>query len=164
MSAATMNEMERLIRERDELAEKLAVATKRLEDGHLAPVGWISGDRYEAVSREKMDYRRRWKEVCEERDALAAHVERCRAAFSGLSEYWNGCEGMAAEYAAQNAMDVACDMLEELPETSLDRLKAQWQTEAVVEFGYRYGPESEVRAASQSVANELRRQAEGDKS
>jgi len=90
-------------------------------------------------------------------EALLAHVERCRDVFSGLSEYWNGCEGMAAENAAQNATDVACDMLAELPETSLHHLKAQWQAEAV-----EHAMRLETHIDRVIYTNQLRRQAEED--
>ncbi len=87
--------------------------------------------RIEELASELRSHKAALAGLQQERDALAAHVERCRAAFSRLSEYWNGCEGMAAEYAAQNAVDVACDMLEELPETSLARLITEKQAEAL---------------------------------
>lgn len=86
------------------------------------------------TSRRDYEVMNKFREGAEaEREAMAAHIERCRDVFSGLSEYWNGCEGRAAKNAAQNAMDVACDMLEELPDTSLVRLKAEWQTEALLD-------------------------------
>lgn len=70
------------------------------------------------------------EKVTAERDSLMAHVEMCRETFEHLAEYWNGGEGSAAEDAAQHAMDVACDMLEESPATSLARLKAECWKEA----------------------------------
>ena len=103
-------------------------------------------------------------EAIEQRDALLAHLERLHSALDPKILRWIDC-GMAAnnrhkEAWARELRNELHQALDEKPETSLTRLKAEWQAEAVVEFGYRYGPESEVRAAIQSVANELRRQAE----
>ena len=125
------------IRERDALAAKLAAGRVK----------------YDALTEQCQEFdiqtgvlSSRLIETQKGRDAIAAHVERIRF------EYGRGNpSGRLKRIGA---------VLDETPSTSLARLKAEWQAEAVVEFGYRYGPESEVRAAIQSVANELRRQAE----
>jgi hypothetical protein len=97
----------------------------------------------------------------DERDALVAHVDDMERRGDQMAvelRDWLGSYGPDDE--TERMLEVWEEAKSRRPKTSLARLKAKWQAEAVVEFGYRYGPESEVRAASQSVANELRRQAE----
>jgi len=114
---------------------------------------------------EVLDERDAWQRMSEqykrEAYALAAHVDRMERRGDQMAielRDWLGSYGPDDE--TERMLEVWEEAKSRRPEASLTRLKAEWQAEAVVEFGYRYGPESEVRAAIQSVANELRRQAE----
>lgn len=95
------------------------------------------------------------KKIKEERDALAAHVERMKHLLDGVIESdLNGAHEWDAAVAK---------WLKEAPETSLDHLKAQWQAEALEEVAdyeekvgvdYFYG-------FLNGRAQKIRRQAEG---
>ena len=94
-----------------------------------------------------------------ERDALAAHVERLR---DDLQEYHDqyGDDPIARKY------DMGA-VLQETPSTSLARLKAQWQAEALEEMTSDMWPVGLIgkgceREALLIRAGELRRQAEGE--
>ncbi|WP_299310693.1 hypothetical protein [uncultured Halomonas sp.] len=84
-----------------------------------------------------------------ERDALTAHVERLRESIMPGSHDSVGERLLAVGRA-----------LAQSPTTSLARLKAEWQADAVSEFASRYlgGHEQEL---AEIYAGKLRRQAEG---
>lgn len=117
------------------MADYTPGATRRipmnlLETAHEATGKWLNRDDLEAWVFS------RFAQLEAEHDALAAkvadmreYIEEAHEVFVGLSEYWNGGEGLAAEDAAQHASDEACNMLDkkpdadERPETSLaDRI------------------------------------------
>lgn len=103
----------------------------------------------------------RIEELEQERDALAAHVERLsKAAFDAI-HYLPGGKNKAE----------LMDAYDDTPETNLSRLKAQWQAEALescennaeTSFMPYLGREEQVVLMDDilKVAAELRRQAEG---
>ena len=117
--------------------------------------------RIEELASELRSHKAALAGLQQERDALAAHVDGMERRGDQMAielRDWLGSYGPDDE--TERMLEVWEEAKSRRPEASLTRLKAEWQAEAVVEFGYRYGPESEVRAAIQSVANELRRQAE----
>ena len=89
-----------------------------------------------------------------ERDALAAHVER-----------WKQWLGQDVEDDAGDWMDEGWSIANEAPATSLARLKARWQAEALgnVLAEVLTAVEADtVRAHLRNAMRKLRRQAEGE--
>lgn len=75
-----------------------------------------------------MDVMPSWQELKAERDALAAHVERFE---STITEVGEDCAQFGnIQDGTWNKIDAA---LESSPATSLARLKAEWQAEALDE-------------------------------
>lgn len=114
------------------------------------------------------------KKTKEERDALAAHVERldihaksCAIELAAMIDRYNtqNMEDGSWEYDHQTPHDLMM-ALRDSPETSLARLKAQWKAEALEEMARRFWPtgmigKGEERGALLLRAEEYRRQAEG---
>lgn len=100
--------------------------------------------------------RRQLQELREERDALAANVEFCHKVLSMIE---NGPEYLVARQ--YRALRMA---RERKPETSLARLKAQWQAEALQKAMQEVEREPDTVKKGLIVAamiRQLRRQAEG---
>lgn len=90
-------------------------------------------------------------------DELAAHVERVREASVGLHNLMT-VAGSSAEHYLYKMFDA----LEERPETSLARLKAQWQADALQELYNQYQGVGMIRrGALLDKAIELQEEAEG---
>lgn len=116
--------------------------------------------------------RRQLQELREERDALAAHVER-------LNEYAKACANelvaLIDKHNVQSDSDGSwlydhqtpyelMQVVLSTPETSLARLKARWQAEALEELlqnTSQFREANPVRGLAGGMADELRRQAEG---
>lgn len=96
----------------------------------------------------------------EERDKLAAHVERLQQELRRCLPLLH-CHFPTTDKDAAYKDAVAC--LKDNPETSLARLKAQWQAEILWEFthGSKIMP-AKLYLEMSDRAKKLRRQAEGD--
>ena len=93
-----------------------------------------------------------------ERDALAAHIERLRESAHKICDEFDDTCGLTQELRFT---------LAETPSTSLARLKAQWQAEALSEAASRIRcnqirPYTSIENMVNGLADELRWQAEGD--
>lgn len=90
-----------------------------------------------------------------QRDALAAHVEQLQRVIRNVSTS-----------ASQATWTILHDALKETPQTSLARIKAQWQAEAIEkaaqDLHYVQGLSRPARDWLAHRANNLRRQAEGE--
>lgn len=141
MSAATMNEMERLRAERDALAV-------RLEQAHAAKT---HAEEAELAAAQELD------EVKAARDALAAHVDRLREVLripTNQYDLWTQDGGFDRWIA------IALETLDdESPTISLAHLKAEWQAEALEKLADRIGWEH-LAEPLREEAGRIRRQAE----
>lgn len=70
------------------------------------------------------------KDVEEERDALAAHVESLFETFNRIA-----IEGESGMYSPRELEDALCAIFSDGPDASFARLKAKWQAELLDEVG-----------------------------
>lgn len=142
--AALNAQFARLKEKADELEEELAYAHAQREDA-------------QRIAHAALD----------ERDALAAHVERWHGVYVDLTNSMMTFDGVT-HYVADNAMMRRFDEIDESsPTTFLARLKAEWQAEALDTLATRsrydevYGEQVVPADELKKEAGLLRRQAEG---
>lgn len=129
--------------ERDSYQREFARATEVLGEIHEA----LNGSGPSIVGMEAVQV----LQLKGERDVLAAHVERLREAFK---------KGYQQDFTWTWVKEV----LDEAPITSLARLKAEWQAQALEELlqnTSQFREANPVRGLAGSMADELRQQAGG---